>query len=635
MADGTADVVFGLGVSADELAAHVAPDDHIFSDTLTLEAAWRLRGGHCRYLYRDCTPVFERAAAAALAWLEQLPSQLRASGAEFAEVQSEGQLPLWTLGQDAIFEIKGGLFEGILHAFLVRDILVRHAGAPVRIVAAVGHPLAQGIAAWTAGELRLLPVSSAATASAPAARPPALWLRLWNATDTLVVSPLLVRLGRLFSPRNRSALAIVNSLGDMTRRFTDTRGEYRLGDGYFEGIEPDLSEAHPGLLKIGINPPRLAPGALRNQWLTWRALLSGEYRPWYFYATARDFWRHGVDLRHYAALLSRSDADDRFRRLFRVDGLDFYALVRDRMQSLLPAVLASMRLHHCIAQRLVAREGLRLVVSAEAFSNIGRCMAAALHRAGGQLFGVQAGIMTPQRVTNLGFYVPALAGHDEFIPDRFFAWGVRYATLLAGYGVPAHRLDVMGFNRAKPRLPASVGEARTILYVTGGNALVCPYLMTLDEERLTLEALATHLPPRAELVVRTHPRHRLEDFHWLPARHARVRLCAGADLPLETSLREADCVVGKASTVLLEAASAGKRVLLVNLAGTPEFTGFVDGAGGLPCVTDATKLGLALEQLLAQAPRVDEFVQAWCSGFASEAAQRFLQEVAQATRGRS
>jgi len=634
MADDTAGVVFGLGVSADELAAHAAPRDHVFSDTLTLEAAWQSRGGLCRYLYRDCGPVFEQAAAAALEWLEQLPSQLRASGAEFAEIQAEGQLPLWTLGQDAIFEIKDGLFEGILHAFLVRDILARHASAPVRIVAAVGHPLARGIAAWTEGELRLLPPSPSAIVPAPAARPPALWRRLWNAADTLLMSPLLVRLGQLLSPRNRSALAIVNSLGDMTRRFTDARSAQRLGDGYFEGIEPALSEAHPGLLKIGINPPRLAPGALRNQWLTWRTLLSGEYRPWYFYAAPRDFWRHGADLRHYAALLARSDADERFRHLFRVDGLDFYALARDRMQSLLPAVLASMRLHYGIAQRLVAREGLKLVVSAEAFSNIGRCMAAALHRVGGQLFGVQAGIVTPQRVTNLGFYVPALAEQDEFVPDRFFVWGPRYAALLAGYGVPSQRLSVMGFNRAKPRLPAAVGAARTILYVTGGNALVCPYLMTLDEERLTLEALATHLPPGAELVVRTHPRHRLEDFRWLQARHARVRLCAGADLPLEASLREADCVVGKASTVLLEAASAGKRVLLVNLAGTPEFTGFVAGAGGLPCVTDATKLGAALEQLLAQAPQVDEFAQAWCCGSADEAAQRFLREVAQATRGR-
>lgn len=624
-----AKVIFALGVSADVLAGYATPQDSVYTDTLSLESSWRTFGGRADYLYRGCGPVFEQAAEAALAWLEQFPARLRASGIAMSEIQLPGHPPLWTLCQDAVFEIKDGLFEGILHAFLVRDIQMRHVGMPIWILAPQDLPLAQAIAAWTGG--RMLGLSDTAQPASQEPRP-TLLSRLWNAADTLLISPTLVRLGRLFSPPNGSRLAIVNSLGPMTRLFPERFGRKRLGDSYFEGIEPALSKAYPGLLKIGLNPPSITPGVWRNQWLTWHALLRGEYRPWFFYAGWRDFLRHARDLRHYAEVLARSEADDRFRGLFQVEGLDFYLPVRQRIRSLLPVVLASLRLHHTIAQRLVEVEGLRMVVSAEAFSNIGRCMAAALHRAGGQLFGVQAGIITPQRVTNLGFYVPALAGHDECIPDRFFVWGPRYVDLLTRYGVPHERLVLMGFNRAKGLLTPVKLAQQVVLYVTGGNALVCPYLMTADEERVTLEHLATHLPAEAELVVRTHPRHRVEDFHWLELGFPRVRLCSGAEQSLEDSLREADCVVGKASTVLLEAASAGKRVLLLNLAGTPEFTGFADATDGLPYVTDASHLRAALERVLAQPPRTVGFAEAWSMGTASDAAQRFLKAIAHASQ---
>lgn len=622
-------VIYALGVSVKCLAEHAEPQDIVYVDNIGLEASWRSLGGRCDYIYRDCEAVFDLAAAASLNWLEKFPENLRSSDVEFSEVQKQGGIPLWTLCQDAIFEIKDGIFEGILNAFLVRDIQARNPELLVCILAPEGHSLAHAIVEWTGGEI--IEVVGPAV-NGIKEKPPSFMARFWNAFNVLILTPLLVRIGQLASKPNQAALAIVNSLGDMSRQFTSARGGSCLGDSYFEGLEPVLSDSYPGMLKIGLNPPHFASTRWRNQWLTWCALLRGEYRPWFFYATASDFWRQAEDCRNYSDLLVRSDADTRFRSLFQIEGLSFYLPIRKRMQSLLPSTLASLRLHYVIAQRLVAQERIRLVISAEAFSNIGRCMAAALHRSGGQLFGVQAGIVTPQRVTNLGFYVPALDGHDEFIPDCFFVWGPRYAALLARYGVPAQRLAIMGFNRAKVLLSEDKRPSRKVLYVSGGNALVCPYLMTEDEEKLTLEALATELPEGAELAVRLHPRHRIGDFNWLKAQHPRVRLIIGRDQSLEDCLRDADCVVGKASTVLLEAANAGKRVLLINLAGTPEFTGFAGGPNGLPYVTNRATLRSALEQVLQNPLDNAGFTEAWSAGTATSAAQRFLGAVAFATQ---
>src|SRR5450830_1154899 len=146
-------VIYSLGVSVTCLAEHAGPQDIVYVDNLELEASWQSLGGRCDYIYRGCKAVFEMAAAASLLWLEKFPENLRSSDIEFSVVQNRGEIPLWTLCQDAIFEIKDGIFEGILNAFLVRDIQARNPGLPVYILAPEGHSLAHAIGEWTGGEI--------------------------------------------------------------------------------------------------------------------------------------------------------------------------------------------------------------------------------------------------------------------------------------------------------------------------------------------------------------------------------------------------------------------------------------------------------------------------------------------------
>lgn len=627
--DGVA--AFVLGVAAGDLLGRLPRSGVVYTDSLKDEALLIASGFRGCYIYRARDAAFERAAELSLAWLVDLSARARKAGNGAELLFGDVTFPAWALSYDALFEIKGGIFDSIFHSVLAEEICTAASGA-VQVYASKDNQLGAAVVQFLGVRARVEWQDHNAPAIPVTGVSPV--MRLWRRFDGLLIQNLLVRLRGLWEGRRRHGrIALLGTSGDMARLGRDSRGRLCVSDVYYENLEQALDAASPNILKVGINPPRIAKSDLKNSFLVWRLILSGAFRPWSAYATPKDVFSVLRERRRYRAALAVSDADPRSRALFEAEGLSFYSLLRPKLTEMLPGMLAAARFHHAIAERFVSRENVVLVISVESFSNLGRCLASALHRHGGQLWGGQGGIISPRRVTNSGFHVPVLGARKELMADIFFAWGPAYCWLLERFGIPAQRLRMMGFNRAK-RLPEGLPDrdVKRIVYVTGGNALVCPYLMTSEEEYYTLEVLAACLPEGAELLVRAHPRHDVEDFRRHMADWPYVRVLAAADMSLEECLAEASCIIGKASTVLLEAAQAGRRVLLINLGGTPDFTGFSEGAEFLPCATDAVSLRYWLARILAQedveaAQSLERFCAAWCAGDAHSAASVLLGEL--------
>lgn len=622
---------FVLGVAAGDFLDRLPRSGVVYTDSLKDEALLIASGFRGRYIYRARSAAFERAAELALAWLAELGARALEVGNGADLLFGDVTLPAWALSYDALFEIKGGIFDSIFHSVLAEEICTAASGA-VQVYASkdnqLGAAIVKFLGARTYVEWQDHNVPAVAVTGVSQV------MRLWRRFDGLLIHNLLVRLRGLWEGRQRNGrIALLGLSGDMARLGRDIRGRLCVCDVYYENLEQALDATSPDILKVGINPPRIAKSDLKNSLLVWRLILSGAFRPWSAYATPKDVFSVLRERRRYRAALAVSDTDPRFRALFEAGGLSFYSLLRPKLTEMLPGMLAAARFHHAIAERFVSREKVRLVISVESFSNLGRCLASALHRHGGQLWGIQGGIISPRRVTNSGFHVPALGDRKELMADIFFAWGPAYCRLLERFGIPAQRLRMMGFNRAK-RLPEGLpdGDVKRIVYVTGGNAMVCPYLMTTEEEHHTLQVLAASLPEGAELLVRAHPRHDVEDFRRCLADCPHVRVLAAADMSLEKCLSDSSCIVGKASTVLLEAAQAGRRVLLINLGGSPDFTGFSEGVESLPCATDDASLRYWLARILAQedvetVQSIERFSAAWCAGDAHSASSVLLGEL--------
>lgn len=613
--------VFLCGVRCHDLLEKLPRDACIFTSSLADEARLRAAGFQATYTYRN-QGAFQQASELALGWLADFTSRARAEGGQISEILGDTCTPRWAMSYDALFEIKDGIFESILHAVLARSLCASIEG-PIHIFAKRGDQMARATADLFVERAEITWIGGGAGVTPIVSEP--LLPRILRRLDMLLVHRFLLFV-RQFPRRQRTQrrVALVGTSGDMAHLHRDSRGRLQLSDVYYDGLESIFDDEELDIIRVGVNSPHSSRSGWKSVLHTWRLILSGAYAPWYAYAGIGSVFQLSRDRKRYRAIVQRLDNDSRFQALFAVDGLQFYSLLRGRLVEVLPGQLASANFHAKVAERLVARQNLGLIVSVESFSNIGRTMAAALHRHGGQLWGIQGGIISPTRVTNVGFYVAALGGRTELMPDRFFSWGPHYRDLLRTFGIPDERLVVMGFNRAKRLQPRRTGGSpKQILYLTGGNALVCPYLMTSEEEDHTLRVLLDCMPVGCELVIRVHPRHSAETFRRRFA-GSKVRVVAANTVALEDSLAHADLVVGKASTVLLEAGNAGCPVLMVNLAGTPDFTGFASGPAGLPYATDAASLASRLNHLLVAgdatiSQKLKHFADAWCVGDASAA----------------
>lgn len=615
--------VFLLGVSCDLVAGQLASGTMVYTTSLSDEARLQAAGVNARYVYRHAK-TFKAASKLALDWLTTIRNRANGMGGVAAALFGDTNEPVWAMSYDALFEIRGGIFDCILHALLARDLTGDRVGQ-VYIIARPDNIMARALQQqlgdratpiWHTELTDELPDTKISTVR-----------RLAKLINSLFVHRALLSLRRLAHRPAEKRTALVGVSGDMAKLRIDQSGRLRLSDIYYENLESAIEAVNPDLVTAGLSSPRLGPSRFGSVTRLWRMILSGTYSPWYGYASFNSSVALVFDRRRYRALLQAAGKDPVFQSLFAVETVSFYRLVKPMLSKMLPGLLASARFHASVAERFVTSESIDRVISVESFSNLGRCMAAALHRHGGELWGIQGGIISPERVTNSGFYAPALGGQDHLQADQFFAWGPDYCDLLSTFKIDRARLQVMGFNRAKTgSLSVADQSPRKILYLTGANAVVCPYLMSVEEEDYTLQALVSCLPVDSELVIRVHPR---QDAQALRDRFAdrRVRVQSSANVPLEESLQTASLVVAKASTVLLEASSAGKPVLVVNLAGTPDFTGFSTGAAPLPYCTEIASLNTALSSLLERPENgasLSRFVQAWCSGTADAAANNLV-----------
>lgn len=391
--DGVA--AFVLGVPAGDVLGRLPRSGVIYTDSLKDEALLIAAGFRGCYIYRVRDAAFERAAELALAWLAELGARARGAGKGAELLFGDVTLPAWALSYDALFEIKGGIFDSIFHSVLAEEICTA-ASVAVQVYASKDNQLGAAVVQFLGARARVEWQDHTVPAISVTGVSP--MMRLWRRFDGLLIHNLLVCLRGLWEGRHRHGrIALLGTSGDMARLDRDSRGRLCVNDVYYENLEQALDAASPDILKVGINSPRIAKSDFKNSFLVWRLILSGAFRPWSAYATPKDVFSVFRERCSYRAALAVSDTDPRFRALFEAGGLSFYSLLRPRLNEMLPGMLAAARFHHAIAERFVSREKVGLVISVESFSNLGRCLASALHRHGGQLWGIQGGIdLTPK-----------------------------------------------------------------------------------------------------------------------------------------------------------------------------------------------------------------------------------------------
>jgi hypothetical protein len=135
-----------------------------------------------------------------------------------------------------------------------------------------------------------------------------------------------------------------------------------------------------------------------------------------------------------------------------------------------------------------------------------------------------------------------------------------------------------------------------ILYVAGANLGKLDYILSFDEEIATINMIRNTIPKTMALVVKLHPSLPYKKYqHALQDIINDIMLLGGPGVPgIEEFLLKSKIVVGKASTVLVQALILNKPVIALNFASKRNFLGFE----GIPFATTAEELLLGINKIL-------------------------------------
>lgn len=396
----------------------------------------------------------------------------------------------------------------------------------------------------------------------------------------------------------------------------------------------------PGVTWISLFPPSQSVSWTRNLLSDWQSISDGRYVPWQagltahnllFLAYMRARFRRQLTLLWSDAVWrnSWSDAMPPRIRTTTIENLKdvFHALDRDLGLAWLLLVAAAA---------IIRRTRPSLIITFDTLGNAGRAFAHAAQRPKIRTVGVQTGIISTTGIANIGY---RLARSDARAPrpDDLLLWGPRYEATLASFGWPTTSLHSTGFPDDQSSQPSFVPQSsdhsssrlvvRTILVLANANMGICAAIVRPEDELRLMAGIIRAVSQQSfrmplRLLIRCHP-----TTVNSPYGRAIAHLCStdgnvdfdDAGVPLIQRIHESDIIFGSSSTGLIEAARAGKPVVVLAPSGI-DITGFQQY--GVPVIeesddiaariddilNDHAKLALARERLVAHAaPDLDLF----------------------------
>jgi hypothetical protein len=536
--------------------------------------------------YAQSDKIWAGTVDAARDWIESWPKLKLVNGDRaFAFLEVENTL-LWWFVHDVIWETKHGIFDTFYQVKTWSSLIKDYRPTEVELVGTFECDVREIISSLSKSFGFDLRVSDYRIKS-----PPQSHLSGIRGRSSLLVKFLLLKWARLFSRRKKNAVTFFLEHGSKAIE-TYHNGTRLITDHYLDGLEDYMTKNASESLLISLNTPEIHSCSIRNLVKEIFATMQGTYVPWLCYYSASDL-KKGVSLvGRYRKKMMELESDPRFRESMVIDEIDVYPSLKGVLLGTLPRALALAHIEIEIGKKFVELEKPRLVFHVTGMSPSGRAISLACNRQGIRILAPQLGIISPEIPVNTAFIITK--EYDKMLLPEYLVWGQFYKNLISERGYPQSLIKKVGFWRTKK--PQAELPRDYILYVAGANLVKLDYILSFDEEIATINMLRNTIPKTMRLVVKLHPSLPYEKYRdALRGIISDIMLLGGPGVPgIEEFLLKAKIVVGKASTVLVQALILNKPVIALNFASKRNFLGFE----GVPFATTTEEFLSSLNKIL-------------------------------------
>ena len=491
-------------------------------------------------------------------------------------------------------------FSGTSLWFLMRDALFERDGGVLDVVARANNP------PFFDRQSTISETSS--NEALPLVPPIGLFDRRFAQSKTAIESISRTLLGSLH-PRSRSNLLVIAPHGAASRRALDPPL-----DRWSEPYRTVLIGKHSTW--VSLFPPTRTGAWSRDLFSDWRAIGSHRYVPWqagisvfdwlllaqrrrWFRKQLHSLWNDQAWRASWSDAMPLTGRSDAILEIHSI----FQALDRD-------LGLASLLVK--AAEALVEQTRPSIVVTFDTLGNAGRAFTHAAHQANIPTVGIQTGIISSSGISNLGYRLDR-ADPRAPRPGHLLLWGPHYVEILKSIGWPIESLHSVGFEERKlattPSRQSGISGTsprstiRRILLLANANVGICSAINRPADELRLIEQFIKSInrqssASRFHVLVRCHPATVGTAYGYDLARlcseSANTDLDSGG-VPLSERIAESDIIVGSSSTSLIEAAKAGRPVVLLSPSGI-DITGFQQY--GIPSIDPTDDIGRRLSQIL-------------------------------------
>lgn len=572
--------------------------------------------------YAQSKKVWESFANTATDWLENWPTKPIFNKKSIIDVFRFEDTSLWWFNNYSMWELENGIFDTLYHLIAFSTMIKDSRPKNVEIWGGFDYPILEILNLLSQKydfEIKTENYNLKIGNQGKLSKSRQLQL-------IFLMRYLLLKFASIFSRNNSKPLVFFLNHGHAAVK-KNVGGVEIIIDHYLEGFEEYLIKNKDKIKLISNSLPRLNSSFVKDLIIEFVKTVKGDYKPWLCYYSFSEFIEWKKLVKYYQGKILEFEKDPSFKNSMVIDGINIYPLVINAFRGTLPRALALVRMELKVVRRFLDKERPDVVFSTDGLNPTGKAISFVCKERGIKNISTQLGVMSTKKIVNTAFFINEK--FDKRVLPNYLVWGSFYENLIIDMGYPKSLIKKVGFWRLDKGDIGTSNDDKYVLYIAAANLNKLSYILSFDEEIVSIKKIYENIPEHLKLVVKLHPSHPYNLYFKTLRGLKRLILVGGFGSPEITRIISgARVVVGKASTAIMQALIMEKPVILINFGSELNFLGI----DSIPFVTTPKDFGKTIDSILTKSQVRKHNLENYCEPLGKTSLSLIFDEINQGIR---